>query len=579
MTTKSDDIPKGYEARTTMSSSFDDHPSPMARDLLDKEHEEEDFAEDDDEEEEDSLWHDLKSAWKQHLVALLVGLTAAILGYFYHISTPQQALDELAHLSEWLFQNQHPHLEHYQRTSNLSFCDASTHVGTGLLDFQLPVNHLHVLEHFYQIDGAADSDELACAKHLAEETDKSYVTGFTTVYQTPSIQQITKNASKEAASLSFTGFGAKFVNLSPKPKLLFWDGRRGDKKLVAEIAPMEAVGTATTPGQAFSISPVYDSSLALQRWVLTADDPIVVYEDDKMDLSNLSPEMRLKFDMHKLNLGFARDYLIKTKRVWLSHFPRPSPAHFMWGANYIGETHAVTSYEPYFIGKTSNNDRPVHLQLSVVSVAPRLFEIEDFLSEYECRHLIQLAKQKGMAKSTVVAGSRGSQYDGTTRSSETTWLSRDSDKVVDRLYRRAAHVLKIPEDSLRHRSEHFESVASHHSLAEDLQVVHYAHKQEYTPHHDFVYPSVSHHHQPTRFATLLFYLHAPESGGETTFPRARQATNHDGVTVIPKRGKAVLFYNLLPDGNVDDWSQHGSNAVLRGDKWVANLWVWDPVID
>jgi prolyl 4-hydroxylase len=56
---------------------------------------------------------------------------------------------------------------------------------------------------------------------------------------------------------------------------------------------------------------------------------------------------------------------------------------------------------------------------------------------------------------------------------------------------------------------------------------------------------------------------------------------HDGIGIWPEAGKAVLFYNVLPDGNVDDWSVHGGEEVLngQGEKWIANLWVWDPVMD
>ena len=40
----------------------------------------------------------------------------------------------------------------------------------------------------------------------------------------------------------------------------------------------------------------------------------------------------------------------------------------------------------------------------------------------------------------------------------------------------------------------------------------------------------------------------------------------------------MLFYNLLPDGNVDERSLHAALPVLEGEKWIANFWVWDPTI-
>jgi len=123
-----------------------------------------------------------------------------------------------------------------------------------------------------------------------------------------------------------------------------------------------------------------------------------------------------------------------------------------------------------------------------------------------------------------------------------------------------------------------ESSAQHHSIAESLQVVRYKSGEEYTPHHDFVSPPINNRYQPTRFATLLIYLNDVKGGGETRFPRAVNNYNAEGLEITPKRGTAVLFYNTLEDGNFDDLSQHGGNKVLKGNKWLANLWIWDPVI-
>jgi hypothetical protein len=44
----------------------------------------------------------------------------------------------------------------------------------------------------------------------------------------------------------------------------------------------------------------------------------------------------------------------------------------------------------------------------------------------------------------------------------------------------------------------------------------------------------------------------------------------------PKRGKAVLFYSQLPNGEEDKMAVHGACPVMRDSvKWAANLWVWN----
>ena len=80
--------------------------------------------------------------------------------------------------------------------------------------------------------------------------------------------------------------------------------------------------------------------------------------------------------------------------------------------------------------------------------------------------------------------------------------------------------------------------------------------------------------QPCRYATILFYLNDDMEGGETTFPMWRNAETSSALKVKPEKGKAILFYNILPDGNFDELSMHSSSPVTRGEKWLTNLWVW-----
>ena len=82
--------------------------------------------------------------------------------------------------------------------------------------------------------------------------------------------------------------------------------------------------------------------------------------------------------------------------------------------------------------------------------------------------------------------------------------------------------------------------------------------------------------QTARFSTLLLYLNEGMEGGETEFPRWVNGHTREGLRVTPKRGKAALFYSFLPDGNMDDLSQHSANPIISGEKFLMNLWVWDP---
>jgi prolyl 4-hydroxylase len=128
--------------------------------------------------------------------------------------------------------------------------------------------------------------------------------------------------------------------------------------------------------------------------------------------------------------------------------------------------------------------------LQVLSCAPRVYLIDNFLSEVEVDHFIDLATGMKLQRSTTSGNfgdSSTSKNDvASTRTSENTWVHRHTSPLIDTIYRRAADLLHIDEALLRHRTaDEYPELKSKKSIAESLQVVHYGVGQEYTAHHDF----------------------------------------------------------------------------------------------
>ena len=109
------------------------------------------------------------------------------------------------------------------------------------------------------------------------------------------------------------------------------------------------------------------------------------------------------------------------------------------------------------------------------------------------------------------------------------------------------------------------------SHAEPAQVVRYLPGQKYNEHHDFFDRAAPSFAAKTRvggqrLATVLAYLREPDSGGRTSFPSAR-------VGFDPRKGDALLWWNLKEDGKEDVMTLHAGEPVVSGEKWALNLWL------
>lgn len=442
--------------------------------------------------------------------------------------------------------------------------------------------------------------------HGTEFFNAYVVPDVSTFYQLPP-------GSKTKQTPTFHGFAGKFINMSPFSMDLVWDSGTKNTALIGHAPPFSSVGTATFPGHKFYFTPHSgeEHGLIKHRFDVIVGESIYVHDpylERPDDVNFLSFEEFDKYTTLKRTLQFTQTYRSFAGREWLSRFPRDPPKHYMWEANHFGQEHTVVTKETHFtsvppaemlkkkdqFGFTSEQIQQIqsyrspepslNLTLKTLSCAPRVFEIQNFLSPTEINHVLHLATGLELAISTV-SGGDARQESKQTRTSTNSWVSREHSIIVDSIYRRAANVLNIDEALMRHRKpDEFPDYPSklhpkRQSIAEPLQLVHYDVGQQYTAHHDFGYSPTDSPYQGARFATLLLYLNEGMEGGETSFPRAVNAETKEPLKVVPEAGKAVLFYSFLPDGNLDDFSQHSAVPVIKGEKWLMNLWVWDPVYE
>jgi hypothetical protein len=325
--------------------------------------------------------------------------------------------------------------------------------------------------------------------------DIGYGTEHFEVYIQPNVTSMMRSSQPVTAKKpAFNGLAAKFFNMSPETVMLYWDPMTGQApSLIAKLQPFFTTGTASFPGHNFLITkPDYNHASnrqILQRILVTQGvsnyyyDPLENAMDPdqtKLNLATLTYKQYEMYEKMKRTQLFNLKYKEVTGREYLSHYPRQKPQHYMWRADYFGQTHWVTSPEVHFRQLPPAQDlksintygtrrilkdeevssfivihrgtrihlfihslhpvKPRHLSqyrvdepylnmtLTVLSCAPRAFEIKNFLSEVETDHILNLAGVLNLSRSKTGDYGTGNANDKSeTRTSFNTWVTREQD--------------------------------------------------------------------------------------------------------------------------------------------------------
>ncbi|CAM9615338.1 unnamed protein product [Ectocarpus sp. 12 AP-2014] len=236
--------------------------------------------------------------------------------------------------------------------------------------------------------------------------------------------------------------------------------------------------------------------------------------------------------------------------------------------------------------------------LETLSHSPRVFSLYNFMDMEEADNIIEDAlgmTQEAYRLKRSSTGTKGKAI-SKTRTSDNAFVTHT--KTAQALKRRIFQLLGIEE--------------YHETWADGLQVLRYNESQAYVAHFDYLESAEGHDFKSeglgtNRFATVVLYFNDVREGGETVFTHAPGIDHHlvpdtkvpvrevlenldlprggweeklllqcrRHMVVAPKRGQAVLFYNQHPDGRKDLSSEHGACPVIEGQKWAANLWVWN----
>lgn len=106
---------------------------------------------------------------------------------------------------------------------------------------------------------------------------------------------------------------------------------------------------------------------------------------------------------------------------------------------------------------------------------------------------------------------------------------------------------------------------------EASQVLRYIPGQQFDWHVDFLDSATPGHRDDLarrgqRIATCLVWLDDDHDGGETAF-------SAPDLKLRGRKGDAILWANVTPDGRADPLSRHAGLPPTRGEKWVLSQWM------
>lgn len=181
----------------------------------------------------------------------------------------------------------------------------------------------------------------------------------------------------------------------------------------------------------------------------------------------------------------------------------------------------------------------------------QLYVLQDFLTPQECDQLIERINPI-LYPSTITISNGDDKF----RTSRTSDLSGKDDPFIQFIDQKIADALGLDL-----------------SYSEPMQAQRYDVGNEFKAHTDYFDPGTEEfrlfaEQQGQRSWTFMIYLNETEKGGATRF------VNLD-KTFFPKKGQAVIWNNLYPDGRVNYDSIHHGMPVEAGEKIIITKWFRD----
>uniref|UniRef100_A0A1A9ZZK5 procollagen-proline 4-dioxygenase n=1 Tax=Glossina pallidipes TaxID=7398 RepID=A0A1A9ZZK5_GLOPL len=183
----------------------------------------------------------------------------------------------------------------------------------------------------------------------------------------------------------------------------------------------------------------------------------------------------------------------------------------------------------FYVYKNNEFSRLAPFKVEDLNLDPEVKIFHDILSDETIEIIKELASPH-LVRSTVFSRQQDKVATHNYRISKQTWLKYDSHPSLLRMLRDLHDITGLDV-----------------KCSETLQVANYGLGGHYEPHVDF------------------FPLSDVEQGGATAFPFLK-------LGVKPLKGSVLFWYNLHRSLHGDFRTRHGACPVLKGSKWIGNVW-------
>jgi len=206
-------------------------------------------------------------------------------------------------------------------------------------------------------------------------------------------------------------------------------------------------------------------------------------------------------------------------------------------------------YDPY---KSLDNIMfPNAVKVNTTKV--NMYTIDNYLDDKTCDKLVELIRKTNTPSTITTAAT---ESDHKFRTSKSAFFNEDKDNIAKDVNNQIARYMGIESER-----------------SESMQGQYYEVGDEFKYHTDYFEYNTScwkthGKDMGQRTWTFMVYLNNVEKGGTTHF---RNIDKH----FYPKKGMAVIWNNLYPDGSCNPDTLHCGSPIIKGEKFIITKWFRD----